>query len=51
MTTEREDALKLMRDKLAEYVAWADDQGDTLLAIHLGEVCDLLEQRARSRID
>ena len=50
MTTEREDALKLMRETMAAYVAWADDNGDTLLAIHLSEVCDLLDQRAASTI-
>jgi len=51
MTTERDDTLKLMLDQLTKYVAWADSQGDTLLAIHLSEVCDLLEQRAESSTD
>lgn len=40
MTEEAANALADMRERLARFVEWADDQGETLLAARLAEAQD-----------
>ena len=48
MPNDTKPALILMRERLAEFIAWADEQGDSLLAIKLDEARTIIEDQVGS---
>jgi len=44
-------ALVLMRDRLADFIAWADERGDTILAIRLAEAHAMVADQVGSNDD
>lgn len=48
MPHDTKPTLILMRERLAEFIAWADAQGETFLAIKLDEARTIIEDQVGS---